>query len=131
MRKFTALAACAAFGFGFTGTASADIGLSTTLMDFGNVVIGQQSAIGFDIENTGTEPLTNFAVFFYGQELWFGSTDCPMTFFCRSELYVIYNICSYTSRNFSQEANYQWRRFNRFIRGSSSVRGTGSEIAAE
>jgi len=80
MRKFTALAACAALGFGFTGTASADIGLSTTLMDFGNVVIGQQSAKGFDIENTGTEPLTNFAVFFYGQELWFGSTDCPMTF---------------------------------------------------
>ncbi len=81
MRKLTALAACAALGFGFTGTASADIVLSTTLMDFGNVVIGQQRAQGFDIENTGTEPLTNFAVFFYGQELWFGSTDCPMTFF--------------------------------------------------
>ena len=76
MKNLMLQAAGAAFGLSGNGKAPAAIGLSATVLDFGEVPVGHLRTLGLRISNIGTADLINFEVFYYGQEFWFEPPYC-------------------------------------------------------
>ena len=76
MKELILQVAGAALGLGLNGKPPATIGLSDSVLDFGEVPLGQRKALGLRIFNIGAEDLINFEVFYYGQEFWFEQPCC-------------------------------------------------------
>ena len=80
MRKFTALAVCAALSFGLISTASADL-VATQQLDFGEYPVGSVTVTsGVTIINDSSSELINVDLSVRGAEFWFSAGSCGTVF---------------------------------------------------